>query len=91
MSEETSILVGNKPSIRYILACLTAFHEGAKVVRIKARGRAISKAVDIAEMVRNRFMPDLKVKEIRIGTDEITVKEGGTRRVSSIEIVLERG
>ena len=57
---------------------------------MKARGRAISKAVDIVEMVRNRFMPDLKVKEIKIGTDEITMKEGGTRRVSSIEIVLER-
>jgi len=91
LSEEVSILVGKKPRMSYVLACLTAFHEGAKEVKVKARGSAISRAVDVVALVKNRFMPDVNVKNISIGTDEIAVKEGGSRRVSSIEITLEKG
>lgn len=74
----------------YVLACLTAFHEGAKAVKVKARGRSISRAVDVVEIVKNKFMPNIDIKKIAIGTDEITVREGGSRRVSAIEITLER-
>ncbi|RLE48209.1 MAG: DNA-binding protein Alba [Candidatus Methanomethylicota archaeon] len=91
MSEEVSIFIGKKPRMSYVLACLTAFHEGAKEVKVKARGSAISRAVDVVMLVKNRFMPDVNIKGITIGTDEITVKEGGSRRVSSIEICLEKG
>ncbi|MHA2315786.1 MAG: RNA-binding protein, partial [Candidatus Hermodarchaeia archaeon] len=46
---------------------------------------------DVAEIVNNRFMKDLNVGEITIGTEEIQQEEGGTRNVSTIEISLTRG
>jgi len=60
MSEANSVLIGRKPIMNYVLACITLFHSGAKEVSIKARGRAISRAVDVAEILRKRFMLRLK-------------------------------
>jgi DNA-binding protein len=87
-SEENIIYVGNKPPMSYVLAVVTQFNSGSTEVVIKARGRAISRAVDAAEITRNRFVTDAKLKEIRIGTEAITNEEGRTSNVSSIEIVL---
>ena len=57
----------------YVLAVITQFKSGGSdEVVIKARGRAISTAVDAAEIVRNRFMKDAKLKDIKIGTESIT-------------------
>ncbi len=87
-----AVLIGSKPVMNYVLACITFFHGGAKEVRIKARGRSISRAIDVAEVVRRRFLPDVKVKSIGIGTDHIASREDGSQltNVSSIEITLER-
>jgi len=90
LAEENVIYVGNKPVMNYVLACITQFNEGANEVRIKARGRAISRAVDVAEIVRNRFMPEVEVKDIKIGTEELETEDGETINVSTIEIVLEK-
>ncbi|WP_456435522.1 DNA-binding protein Alba [Methanopyrus sp.] len=90
MAEENVVYVGSKPVMNYVLACITQFNEGANEVRIKARGRAISRAVDVAEIVRNRFMPEVEVKDIKIGTEELETEEGDTVNVSTIEIVLEK-
>jgi len=58
---------------------------------VKARGRAISRAVDVVEIIRRRFMPDIKIKEIRIGTQQITGEEGGApSNVSTMELVLTK-
>jgi DNA-binding protein len=89
-SEENVIYVGNKPPMSYVLAVVTQFNSGSTDVVIKARGRAISRAVDAAEITRNRFVTDAKIKEIRIGTEAITNEEGRTSNVSSIEIVLTK-
>ena len=89
-SEENVIYVGNKPPMSYVLAVVTQFNSGSTEVVIKARGRAISRAVDAAEITRNRFVSDAKVKEIRIGTEAITNEEGRTSNVSSIEISLAK-
>jgi len=89
-SEENVIYVGNKPPMSYVLAIVTQFNSGSTEVVIKARGRAISRAVDAAEITRNRFASDAKVKEIRIATEAITNEEGRTSNVSSIEIVLAK-
>ena len=92
MSEANSVLIGKKPIMNYVLACITLFHSGAKEVSIKARGRAISRAVDVAEILRKRFMPNLKIKEINIGTEQVQPKEeegsSTPRNLSTIEIVL---
>jgi len=88
--EDNIIYVGNKPVMNYVLAAVTQFNDGAKDVTIKARGRAISRAVDTAEVVRNRFMQDIKVKDIKIGTEELEGEKGDKINVSSIEIFLNR-
>jgi len=85
---ENTIFVGNKPPMSYVLAVVTQFNGGSEEVIIKARGRAISRAVDTAEITRNRFVTNAKVKEIKIGTESITNEEGRQSNVSSIEIAL---
>ncbi|MCD6263939.1 DNA-binding protein Alba [Candidatus Bathyarchaeota archaeon] len=91
MSRPNTVFVGRKPVLNYVLACITLFRGDAEEVVVKARGRAISRAVDVVEVIRNRFMPDVKVKEIKIGTEEITSEEENrTTNVSTIEIVLTR-
>ena len=89
-SEENVIYIGNKPPMSYVLAIVTQFNSGSSEVIVKARGRAISRAVDAAEITRNRFVTDAKIKEIRIGTEAITNEEGRTSNVSSIEISLSK-
>ena len=89
-TNENVIYVGNKPPMSYVLAVVTQFNTGGSdEVVIKARGRAISRAVDTAEIVRNRFVKDAKLKDIKIGTESIAnEEEGRTSNVSSIEITL---
>ena len=95
MTENTSaVLIGKKPIMNYVLACITFFHGGAKDVSIKARGRSISRAIDVAEVVRHRFLPDAKIKSISIGTDQFLPQDqedgNTTTNVSTIEITLTR-
>jgi DNA-binding protein len=88
-TDENTIYIGKKPPMSYVLAVITSFNSsGANEVIIKARGRAISTAVDTAEIVRNRFITNAKVKDIKIGTESITNEEGRNSNVSSIEISL---
>jgi len=75
----------------YVLGIITSFTgSNAKEVTLKARGRAITTAIDAVEIARHRFMKDLSVGKITIGTEEISLEEGGTRAVSTIEITLTR-
>ena len=89
---ENTIFVGNKPAMTYVLAIMTCFNENkAKEVQICARGRAISTAVDVAELTRNRFMSELKVKSIITSTEQVVRREGGgVANVSAIEITLAK-
>ena len=83
------ILVGKKPVMNYVLAALTLLNQGVNEVVVKARGRAISKAVDTVEIVRNRFLPGKDdVKEIKIGSQTVTGQDNRQSRVSTIEITL---
>jgi len=90
--ESNSVLIGRKPVMNYVLACITLFHGGAEEINIKARGRAISRAVDVVEVVRRRFLPDVKVKNVGIGTEQLApIEEGGSpTNVSTIEITLKK-
>ncbi len=88
-TDKNTIYVGNKPPMSYVLAIVTQFQgNGSEEVVIKARGRAISRAVDTAEITRNRFITDAKIKDIKIGTESVTNEDGRTSNVSSIEICL---
>ena len=85
--KENTVFVGNKPVMNYVLAVVTQFNNGAEEVAIKARGKAISRAVDTAEISLNRFLDGVVKKEIIISTEIIDTDTGKTN-VSSIEIIL---
>lgn len=75
--------------MNYVLACLTLFQNGSDSVIIKARGRAISKAVDVAQIAVKRFATGMDVKKINIDTEQVKSNEtGNLNNVSSIEIYL---
>ena len=87
------VFVGNKPPMSYVMAVMTALSSGAITeITLKARGRAITTAVDVAEITSNRFMKDLAVTSVGIGTEEMPAREGDnrSRNVSIIEIKLAK-
>ncbi|MGC8960922.1 MAG: DNA-binding protein Alba [Candidatus Bathyarchaeia archaeon] len=90
MSQENQVLIGKKPLMNYVVASLTLFNHGADEVVLRARGRAISRAVDVAEMLRRVFLKDLVVKSITIGSEEVQRAEGGVANVSIMEITLRK-
>ncbi len=87
---DNAVLIGVKPVMNYIVACLTVLNSGETEVVVKARGRAISRAVDTVELLRRAFVKDLRLKEIKIGTEEITRDEGKKSNVSTIEIAVSK-
>ena len=91
MSRSNTVFIGRKPVLNYVLACMTMFKSGQEEVLVKARGRSISMAVDVVEVMRNRFMTDLNIGDIIIGTEELTSPDRNQpTNVSSIEIKLHR-
>ena len=88
--DESVVFVGSKPLMSYITACVTQLNRNPEELVIKARGRAISRAVDVAEVLRNRFMPDLIVRNIDISTEQVKTAEGNVANVSAMEITLVR-
>jgi DNA-binding protein len=86
-NKDNFVFIGKKPVMSYVMAVVTQFNKGEAEVIIKARGRSISTAVDVAEISRQRFLKDVEVKGIQTGTEEME-REGGSLRVSSIEITL---
>ncbi len=90
VKQENNIYIGRKPVMAYCLAVMTALKDDKTEVTLMARGRAISKAVDVAEVVRNRFLSELEVKNIDIGTEQLESEEGGLRNVSNIAISLAK-
>ncbi|TFF84565.1 DNA-binding protein Alba [Candidatus Heimdallarchaeota archaeon] len=84
------VYIGSKPVMTYVLACITQLNEGNNDLILKARGRAISRAVDTAEIIRHRFVTDAVIKEINISTEQIERNEGGTANVSAIEIIITK-
>jgi DNA-binding protein len=85
-----TVLIGRKPVMNYVVACMTFFSSGAKKVVVKARGRAISRAVDTVELLRRAFLKDLQLQNIALGTDEVTRSEGQRSNVSTIEITVTK-
>jgi len=90
MTQNPSIIyIGNKPPMNYVMALMQGLNmTDAGEVVLKAMGRAISTAVDVAEIARRRFVTNLQVSTINIGTEELESEQGGVKGVSTIEIVL---
>ncbi|MDD3159782.1 MAG: DNA-binding protein Alba [Candidatus ainarchaeum sp.] len=83
------VFVGKKGVMAYVLAVFTQFGAGAKEVIIKARGKSISSAVDVAEIVRNK-QTDIKLKSIEISTEEVQTEDGRPLNVSAISITMKK-
>ena len=85
---KNTVFIGRKPVMAYVMAVMTAFKDNPEEVIIKARGRSISTAVDVAEVTRNNYLTDL-TSHISISTEKLE-GETGPRNVSAIEIVLRK-
>ena len=94
MAEKSGIVfIGSKPPMDYVLAVITRLSASdAKEVILKARGQAITTAVDVAEITRRRFLKDMKITKVAIGTEELPAREGEnkSRMVSTMEITLAK-
>ncbi|MBD3209470.1 DNA-binding protein Alba [Candidatus Woesearchaeota archaeon] len=86
------IYIGNKPFMNYVTSVVVQFTtKGASEVLVKARGKFISRAVDVAEVACKRFLKDqIRVKDININSEEFKNNEGKDVRVSTIDVVLEK-
>lgn len=90
--EDNSIFIGGKPFMNYVTSVVVQFTtKEAKEVIVKARGKFISRAVDVVEVALNRFLVDqIEIKGIEIDSEEFQNKEGKDVRVSTIEITLKK-
>jgi DNA-binding protein len=87
---ENMVFIGRKPIMSYVTACITFFNRGKKQLVVKARGRAISRAVDTVELLRRAFIKDLEIESIKIDTEEFVGAEGQKSNVSTIEIAITK-
>lgn len=92
MAEDNTIFIGEKPFMNYVTAVVMQFTtKNATDIFIKARGKFISRAVDVAEVASKRFLNgQASVGDIKIDSEEFTNKEGRQVRVSTIEITLKK-
>ncbi|MDY6780862.1 MAG: DNA-binding protein Alba [Halobacteria archaeon] len=84
-----TVYVGNKTPMKYVQAAMTSFNQGNQQVVLKSRGRAISTAVDTAEILRREFMEDVDIEDIEISTEEIEDDDGEEVKLSSMRITME--
>lgn len=85
--DDNSVYIGRRPTMNYVMAAMMILNNGAKCT-VKARGRAISRAVDVCEILRNRFLKGTEYGEIKISTEVMDNNDGPANNVSSMEIVL---
>lgn len=90
MEQSNLVRIGKKPIMNYVVACVTLFNSGAEEVMVRARGQAITKAVETVLMLRNSFVKDLDIEDITIGSEEVTRPDGSRGSISTIEILLAK-
>lgn len=87
--KDNLIRVGKKPLMSYVGACVTLFNSGVNQIIVRARGKAISKAVDVVELLRSSFITDIVIKSIEVGSDDFKYDDKDAT-ISTIEIVLKK-
>jgi DNA-binding protein len=91
--DENVVFIGNKPFMTYVTSVVIQFTtKNKKEVVIKARGKFINRAVDVAEVARKKFLQnqEISIKDIKIDSEEFENEEGRRINVSTIEITLSR-
>jgi len=87
--QENLVRVGKKPVMNYVVACVTLFNSGADEIVLRARGQSINNAVDIVERLK-KFQKNLLVRNINIGSEDVTRPDGTRASISTIEIALKK-
>ncbi len=87
---EGTVFIGDKPCMVYVTSVVMQYNSGAKKILVKARGKNISKAVDVVEATKNKFLKDLKISNIKVGSESFEGREKKTITVSTIEIEIEK-
>ena len=82
------VRVGKKPTMNYVVACVTLFNTGVPEVMVRARGQSITKAVEVVDMLRRAFLKNVTIESVDIGTEEIKRDDGSIASLSTIEITL---
>ncbi len=82
------VRIGKKPTMNYVVACVTLFNTGVPEVMVRARGQSITKAVEVVDMLRRAFLKNLTIESVNIGTEEIKRDDGSIASLSTIEIML---
>ncbi|MGV8162680.1 MAG: DNA-binding protein Alba [Candidatus Nanoarchaeia archaeon] len=92
MTEDNVIFIGTKPFMNYVTSIVIQFTtKNAQEVIVKARGKFITRAVDVSEVALKRFLQDqIEIKDININSEEFKNQEGREVRVSTIEIILKK-
>lgn len=92
-TEDNIVFIGQKPFMNYVTGVVMQFNtKGSKEVTVKARGKFISRAVDVAEVARKRFLKEhnIKIKDIKIDSEEFETKDGRKINVSTIDIIMSK-
>jgi DNA-binding protein len=84
--DDSKVFIGRKKSINYVMAAMVVLND--KPVKLLARGRSISRAVDVSEILMNKFVKGATYGDIKIDTETVTNTDGSTNNVSSIEIEI---
>ncbi len=87
--EENAVYIGRKRIVDYCLVVVTIFNKGGNKCTIRARGRSISTAVDVAEITKRKYLPMVEVSDVKIGS-EVLESDMGPKTVSTIDITLVR-
>jgi len=88
--QQDLVIVGKKPIMNYVVACLTLFNSGKQIITVRARGFVISRAVDTVELLRKAFIKDLEIQNIMIGSCEFNTASGVTNSISTIDIIISK-
>ena len=90
VSEGNVIFVGGKTLMSYVSSVVALFEFGVLEVVVSSRGKFISKAVDVSEVVKKKFLKDVVIKEIKIDSQEFDNKEGKKVTVSTMDLTLAK-
>jgi len=90
MNGDNTIYIGKKSTMAYVMATIMQINKGSPEIMLKARGKAISRAVDVAEIVKNKFINEIQADHIRIYTEEIKGDNDENLKISAIEILLKK-
>lgn len=86
MPENNVVYIGHKPTMSYVMGVLTQANDGQEEIFIKARGKAISKAVDVAEVVTKKQLRNYRIEKIESGTEERDFEDERTGEKSKINV-----